>query len=100
MALTTYGEIKQRIQAELTQLKDSAYPEDIIRDLCDSEVPIFYGQIIEAWCELSDEYTDRWKEEHYEGDRITDLMAYDLAIYYSHKFFEAWHEIKEELEIE
>jgi hypothetical protein len=100
MALTTYGEIKQRIKAELTQLNVSAYPDDIIRELADSEVPIYYNEIINAWCQLSTDYSDRWKVENYEGDRITDLMAYDLAIYYSDKFDLAWDEIRKELKID
>lgn len=100
MALTTYGEIQQRIKAELTQLKESPYPDDIIRELADSEVPIYYNEIIDEWCRLSTDYSDRWKVENYEGDRITDLMAYDLTIYYADKFLGAWQEIKEELEIE
>ncbi len=100
MALTTYNEIKERIKDELEQLKESSYPEDIIRELADSEVPIYYNEIINAWCQLSTVYSDCWKVDGYEGDRVTDLMAYDLGIYYSDKFLKAWAEIQEELETE
>jgi hypothetical protein len=100
MALKTDNYIKVTIKGELRRLKESVYPDDIIRELADSVIPIYYNEIINDWCGLSPDYSDRWKVENYEGDRITDLMAYDLSIYYSDKFFSAWHEIKEELEIE
>ncbi len=100
MALSTYNQIKETINGELENLKESVYPEDIIRELADSEVPIYYNEIINEWCQLSSDYSDRWKVDGYEGDRITDLMAYDLGIYYSDKFLEAWSEIQEELETE
>lgn len=101
MSLTTYNEIKERIKDELEQLKDSAYPEDIITELADSEVPIYYGEIIAEWNELDNEDTDCWQEQGQNRVlRITDLMAYDLSVYYNRKFLEAWSEIQEELETE
>lgn len=100
MALTTYQEIKERILSELEQLKQSPYPENILTELADSEVPIYYGDIIEEWREMPSEYSDNWNVFGYEGDKITDLMAYDLATYYQERFDLAWTEIKEEEEQE
>ena len=100
MPLTTYNEVKELIKNELAQLKESPYPEDIIRELADSEVPIYYGEIIKEWSELDSEDCDQWKAEQYDAERITDLMAYDLTIYYSRKFLRAWKDVQDELELE
>jgi hypothetical protein len=100
MALTNYAEIKERVLAELERLKATSYPEDILTELADSEVPIYYSEIIDEWREMPSEYCDNWHGFGYESDRITNLMAYDLATYYQERFDLAWTEIKEELEEE
>jgi hypothetical protein len=101
MALTTYNQIKEQIKDELEQLKDSSYPEDIITELADSEVPFYYAEIIEEWCALDSDDIDCWKEQDQKAVlRITELMAYDLSVYYTRQFLMAWEDIKEELEID
>ncbi len=98
MALTPDNEIKERLLAEIEQLTSSACPESLLAEMADSEVPIYYSDIIEEWRTLPSEYSDNWDVHGYQAGAITSLMAYDLATYYQERFDLAWSEIKEELE--
>jgi hypothetical protein len=99
MALTSYSDIQEQVREIVEQLKESAYPEDLLREHADSECPIYYSDIVNEWRELPNEYCDRWQELGLTHDSsITSLMQTDLFLYYQEQFEKAWEDIKEELE--
>lgn len=101
MALTSYSDIQEQVREIADQLKESAYPEDILREHADSECPIYYSDIVNEWRELPNEYCDRWQDIGASPDStITSLMQIDLVLYYEEQFEKAWEELKEELEEE
>ena len=102
MALTPYSDIQEQVREIADQLKESAYPEDILREHADSECPIYYSDIINEWRELPSEYCDRWQDmgEILRNTGITSLMQIDLFLYYQEQFEKVWEELKEELEEE
>lgn len=98
MALTSKAEIQDRIRESAEELKDSAYPEDVITGLADSETPLMYSDILAEWLELDNDSTDRWQELGYNGqERIYDLMQVDIYLYYQDQFSQAWELLKEEI---
>lgn len=80
---------------DIAQLTDTIYPEDILSDWADAEVPVYNHHIIEEWTSLPNDQTDAWKEFGYDNNAsIIDLMKIDLYLYYSQAFQNAWLEIK------
>lgn len=101
MPLTTYQDIKAQVEDELEQLTESPYPEDLLYQFADSEVPIYYGDIVKEWLELPFDDTDRWQELGANADTtIYKLMQIDLLLYYEGQFLKAWEEVKEEKELQ
>jgi len=95
-----YSDIKSDIYDHLDQLKESAYPEDLLNELADSAVPIYYNEIISDWQEMPSEYNDNWKTEGYDGETIFELMTYDLAIYYHDQYHKVYSEVMHDQEEE
>jgi hypothetical protein len=97
MSLTTYEDIKAQVRDELEQLEETPYPEDLLYQFADSEVPIYYGDIVEEWQQLPFDDTDRWQELGANPETtIYKLMQIDLLLYYERQFVEAWEAVKEE----
>jgi hypothetical protein len=99
--LTPYQEIKEFIAREIdTDDYGTNAADDRIRELADSEVPIYYSEIIDEWREMPMAYTDKWRElgtGDYDSMTITSLMQIDLSIYYLDQFEMAYSELQDEL---
>lgn len=98
MTLSTYEDIKQDIKNNWEELADNPYADDLINELADSVVPIYYSDIIKEWQEMPNEYDNQWAAEGYDGKTIYSLMTYDLTIYYSNQYHRAYNELTEEME--
>ena len=103
MTLTTRAEIKAEILDHLEQLRESQYPEDLLRELAESNTPIYYSGIISEWQEMPSEFDNGWQEfgfdESFQSGGIYSLMAIDLQLYYESQFLEIWEEVKSETDI-
>ena len=102
-----YSDIKSDIYDHLDQLKENAYPEDLITELADSAVPIYYSEIISDWQEMPSEFNDSWQQiadsDWVVTANITSLMAVDLCTYYQAEYHRIYAEImhdQEQLESE
>jgi hypothetical protein len=104
MAITTREEIRSEILENLSYLKETPYPEDMIQELADSNTPIYYSDVLAEWQQMPSEYNDKWKEYGYDANKneggILALMQIDLTFYYLDAFQEVWEEIKEEEDIQ
>lgn len=81
--LYTETQINTEIWCYKEQFADTLYPEDLATEYADSAVPIYYGEIIEAWNQLPAEYCNQFHEVITElPDRIEDLMKTDIFLYY------------------
>lgn len=99
--LTTYEDIKSRIVESFgDDIAPNADEPDRLSELADSEVPVYTGDVIREWTELSSEDSDRWHElgEISPSTTIDRLMAIDLYLYYLGQFSIAWSELCEEAE--
>ena len=101
------SDIKSDIYDHLEQLKDSAYPEDLISELADSATPVYYNQIISDWQEMPSEFNDSWQDLGTDGSAgIMTLMQMDLFNYYQDRYNRIYQEVmqdeeeKEEEELE
>ena len=83
MALYTQDEITKEIQEARAYILAHKHPEDFAGEYADSALPIYYSEILEEWCDLPDEYSNRFSEmTDTLPDRIEDLMRTDLYLYY------------------
>ena len=83
MALYTETEINQEIWNDREHILNQTYPEDSASEYADSAVPIYYSDIIEAWRDLPNEYSNKFHEVSSElPDRVEDLMKTDIYLYY------------------
>lgn len=96
--LTPYTEILQAIRDDWETLIDHPYPEDVLSEWADSEVPIYTTEIIAEWRDLDSDYWDRGNDYKTDDSTITDLMRYDLYAYYTESFYRAYREITDSLE--
>jgi hypothetical protein len=95
------SDIKQDILDNLTQLNDSAYPEDIISELADSATPVYYNQILADWQEMPSEFNDSWQELGTDGSAgILTLMQIDLFNYYHDSYRRIFSEVLHDMEQE
>tara|TARA_R110000803_G_scaffold107000_5_gene175144 strand:+ start:310 stop:612 length:303 start_codon:yes stop_codon:yes gene_type:complete len=98
----THAEIKAELIENLQYLKETPYPEDMVAELADSNVPIYNGDVIRTWQEMPSDFDDRWKDYGYDTQKneggIVKLMQIDLTFYYLEQFSAIWEEIKEEEE--
>lgn len=97
-----YLYIKREILDNWAELEESAYPDDLLREMADSACPVYYSDIIKDWQEMPSEYNDRWQEfTELGGDTtIFSLMSADLFNYYDSQYTEIYNEIKTEKESE
>jgi len=83
MTLYTETEINKEIWGDREHILSQTYPEDSASDYADSACPIYYGDIIETWGQLPDEYSNKFHEVISElPDRIENLMNTDIYLYY------------------
>ena len=94
-----YNDIKADILFHLDQLKENAYPEDLITELADSAVPVYYSDIISDWSEMPSEFNDSWEEFGLPQEvTIIGLMTLDLFNYYQTQYQTIYREITEQEE--
>ena len=100
MALTTRDEIRTRILDDIDEITKADFVEDQIEELADSEIPIYYSEIIAEWTELSPDDSNQFGEVIIpdENTTIYSLMSADLWIYYRKTFLSVYNEILEEQE--
>jgi hypothetical protein len=91
--LITTAEIKTEILNFWHELEESAHPEDLLTELAESYVPIYYNETISQWTELSDGDSNMFWEIRSEiksGTTIYDLMRDDLYLYLTREFADVY----------
>jgi hypothetical protein len=87
MGLTPDGLLKKRIADNWKEYGDTPYDSDFIVGFAESEIPVYYGDIIEQWQQLPIENSNR---------AIFDLMTTDLFHYYTDRTSELLDQIRQE----
>ena len=100
--LTTRDQAKETLLGELDEISKAEFVIDQVESLADSEVPIYYNEIIAEWTELSAEDSNKFGEimTPHEKTTIYDLMTADLYLYYKALFLSVYNEILDEQESE
>jgi hypothetical protein len=95
-----YSDIKADLLDNWAHFADMPYCQDLITELAESAIPIYYSQIIKDWQEMPNEYTDSWKEttEATNDSTIYSLMGVDLYNYYQDTYRQVYVELKQEQE--
>lgn len=84
MGLTPDGLLKKRIADNWREYGDTPYDSDFIVGFAETEIPIYYNEIIDQWIELPEEYRDTWQDYGTsDNTKIYDLMSRDLFNYYT-----------------
>jgi hypothetical protein len=97
-----YSDIKADLLDNWAHFADMPYCQDLITELAESAIPIYYSQIIKDWQEMPNEYTDSWKEttEATNDSTIYSLMGVDLYNYYQDTYRQVYAELKQEADAE
>jgi hypothetical protein len=101
MKLTTREEVKEILLNDLPHLEEYEYEIEFVESLAQGEVPVYYGQIIEQWTQLTNNESNRFEEIGYEPNgetTIYSLMEIDLYLYYKDLFLSVYNEILDEQE--
>jgi hypothetical protein len=101
MPLLTESDLREQILYNLAEYSDSgevpAYDSDFIVGFTDSQLPIYYNEIIEEWTDLPATHRDTWQDTNIDHKTtIYNLMSIDLFNYYHDKTFEILDEIRQE----
>jgi hypothetical protein len=96
--LTTYESIKATVTELLPELEATQYPEDLLNEYAQGEVPIYTSEIQTEWVELEFDDQNCWQDCFSLSDLskdtdITYLMTIDLVIYYEALFSRAYDEL-------
>jgi hypothetical protein len=84
MTIYTEQDINREIWADKDYILEQTHPEDSASEYADGAIPIYYSDIIEAWNQLPDDYSNKFHEITHElPDRVEDLMRTDIYLYYS-----------------
>ena len=104
------NDIKSDILSNWDYLNESNYPEDVLSELAESALPVYYHRILSDWTEMPNEYTDSWKEmaairkdgSVFMGEKqsIYNLMLMDLFNYYHDTYTEIYAEVRKDKEEE
>jgi hypothetical protein len=97
---TTYGLMLDEVRDLVKNGESIADIRDRDREILDGYLPIYNGKIIEEWCTMPWEYTDRGATEFGNSymNGIIELMSADLYLYYSDLLNEVIDEVEEETE--
>lgn len=90
--LTSYEEIKRQLTEDYDR---ENLTEDVVYEIADNNVPVYYADTIEEWQLLPSEYSNTWQGlQEINGDTtITSLMNVDLYNYYLELTEKAYAEI-------
>jgi hypothetical protein len=95
--LPTVEEAKKRILEDVPRILKSEYPQDELFLLVDSDLPVYYSEILYMWSKLPSEYEQPLKsKEITEEMNIYSLMSLDLYEYFSETYGKALAEIQDE----
>jgi hypothetical protein len=87
MGLTPDSLLKKRIAHNWEEYGDTPYDTDFIVGFAESELPIYYSEIIEQWQQLPMEHSD---------STIFKLMTTDLFNYYSDRTSDLLDQIRQD----
>jgi hypothetical protein len=101
MPLLSDTDLWEKILYNLEEYSDSgevpAYDSDFIIGFAESQLPIYYNEIIQEWTDLPAKYRDTWHDYGTEDNTtIYDLMTRDLYNYYETRTSKILDEIQEE----
>ena len=98
MALTNRNEIRAILESDwLDQLRESNYPQDLFAEIAEGLCPVYNGDILDEWRDLSLDESDTWQEfGRDEKATILDLMRADLFWHYHNEVAQIWAEIENE----
>jgi hypothetical protein len=98
--LTSREQVKAQILDEIDEITKADFVIDQIESLADSEVPIYYNEIILQWTELGSDDSNQFGEimTPNETTTIYNLMTVDLYIYYKALFLSVYNDILDEQE--
>lgn len=95
--LPTIQQAKIRILDDVPNILESKYPEDELQGLIDSDLPVYYAEILYQWSKMPSEYEQPLTHAVITNEtNIYSLMSFDLFEYYSQTYGEALREIKGE----
>ena len=98
-----YNDIKREILENWEQLEESAYPDDLLREMADSACPVYHSDIIKDWQEMPNDFNDSWQEngiQTTEKTTIFGLMSWDLYFYYDSEYRRVFAEVRHDKEQE
>ena len=79
------------------ELKDSAHPEDFMREIADSLVPVYNAELIDMACHYSgEEYWDIWLGNELGGDDPISILRGNVFCLYLAIGQEVLSEMEEE----
>lgn len=94
MALATRNEIRDQIREEREYFDSDS--DRAISEMADSLTPVYNGDILHQWADLSMDESDRWGEIGVdESATILHRMQIDLHLFYLDAVRELWAEIEE-----
>jgi hypothetical protein len=98
--LTTYESIRATVIALLPELEATQYPEDLLNEYAQGEIPIYTAEIQSEWAELEFDEQNRWQDCFALSDLGNDkdinyLMTVDLNLYYEALYAKAYAELTE-----
>ena len=94
MKLTTYTNIFQQVLDERSYFDSDE--ERAIHEMAESLCPVYYGEIVAEWADLSHDDSDRWLEMGLGAEEtIYTRMSIDLFLYYEGLVSRAWAEVQE-----
>lgn len=95
-----FDDIKADILDHWDDLTEMLHCDDLITELAESAIPVFYSLLVKDWQEMPIEYTDSWKDttEANDDSTIFSLMGVDLYNYYQDTYRQAYAEVKQEQE--
>lgn len=95
MALATRNEIRDQIREEREYFDSDS--DRAISEMADSLTPVYNGDILHQWADLSMDDSDQWGEILFdENATILKRMQCDLFLYYDRTVRELWAQIEEE----
>lgn len=93
--LPTIEEAKKRILEDVPNLLEAKYPEDELNELVNSDLPVYYTEILYQWSKMPSEYEQPLTHAVITDEtNIYSLMGFDLFEYYSQTYGEALRQIK------
>jgi hypothetical protein len=91
-----YEKIYSAVQTWFEYLEKSEYPEDLLREWAESDVPIYNSDIYRDWGSLPVDAQDEWREQGIEvspDDTILSLMRIDLFLHIEGLYNRAYHDL-------